>query len=212
MALMPTPHHRTRHSSPRMNAGASCLAMVSNLALACASCKKAKGKQLIGDFLQGKPAVLRGILAQASAPLRDAAAVNATRWALYERLRAFGLPVECGTGGRTKYNRLTRDLPKTHWIDAACVGASTPEQLHFKGVVPALIAAEGRQRRQMCLMNAFGFPRAKSKRSRLSHGYQTGDLVKAIIPRGRYAGTHTGRVAIRRDRCPPQVSASGAAQ
>ncbi len=170
---------------------------VSNLTLACELCNKAKGKQLIGDFLKEKPAVLKHLLAQAKVPLKDAAAVNTTRWVLYERLKMLGLPVEYGTGGRTKYNRVTRDLPKAHWIDAACVGASTPEQIHCTGVVPLLIAAEGRQSRQMCLMNTFGFPRTKPKQSRLSHGFQTGDLVKAIIPKGTYTGTHAGRIAIR---------------
>ncbi len=174
---------------------------VSNLTLACEPCNDKKGTQLLDEFLKDTPHVLRKILAQAKAPLKDAAAVNTTRWALYERLKTFGLPIECGTGGRTKYNRLTRDLPKTHWIDAACVGASTPEQIHLTEVVPVLIAAEGRQSRQMCLMNSFGFPRTKPKQSRLSHGLQTGDLVKAIIPTGKYAGTHVGRIAIRSRPC-----------
>lgn len=174
---------------------------VSNLTLACEPCNHKKGTQLLDEFLKDTPHVPRKILAQAKAPLKDAAAVNTTRWALYERLKTFGLPVECGTGGRTKYNRLTRDLPKTHWIDAACVGASTPEQIHLTGVVPVLIAAEGRQSRQMCLMNSFGFPRTKPKQSRLSHGLQTGDLVKAIIPKGKYAGAHVGRIAIRSRPC-----------
>ena len=49
--------------------------------------------------------------------------------ALYERLVALGLPVEVGSGGRTKYNRSRQSIPKTHWTDAACVGASTPEDL-----------------------------------------------------------------------------------
>ncbi|HEX9132589.1 MAG TPA: RNA-guided endonuclease IscB [Ktedonobacteraceae bacterium] len=174
---------------------------VSNLTLACEPCNHKKGTQLLDEFLKDTPHVPRKILAQAKAPLKDAAAVNTTRWALYERLKTFGLPVECGTGGRTKYNRLTRDLPKTHWIDAACVGASTPEQIHLTGVVPVLIAAEGRQSRQMCLMNSFGFPRTKPKQSRLSQGLQTGDLVKAIIPKGKYAGAHVGRIAIRSRPC-----------
>ncbi len=28
-------------------------------------------------------------------------------------------------------------------------------------------------------------------------GFATGDIVKAVIPRGKYAGTYVGRVAIR---------------
>jgi 5-methylcytosine-specific restriction endonuclease McrA len=100
---------------------------VINLTLACEACNKKKGTMLVQDFLQEKPDVLKRLLAQAKAPLKDAAAVNSTRWALYERLYALGLPIEVGTGGRTKYNRITRKLPKTHWLDAACIGASTPD-------------------------------------------------------------------------------------
>jgi hypothetical protein len=40
---------------------------------------------------------------------------------LFRRLQATGLPLEAGSGGRTKYNRSVRGLPKTHWLDAACV-------------------------------------------------------------------------------------------
>ena len=63
-------------------------------------------------------------MAQAKAPLKDAAAVNSVRWALYQGLAAFGLPLEVGTGGRTKWNRTRLGLAKSHWADAACVGAS----------------------------------------------------------------------------------------
>jgi 5-methylcytosine-specific restriction endonuclease McrA len=170
---------------------------VSNLTLACQPCNDKKGTLLVQDFLKEKPALLQRLLAQTKAPLKDAAAVNATRWAIYERLRALGLPVECGTGGRTKFNRIARDLPKAHWIDAACIGVSTPDTLRVQGIVPLLIAAEGRQSRQMCLMNKFGFPRTKAKQRRFSHGFQTGDTVNAIIPKGKYAGTYVGRVVIR---------------
>jgi hypothetical protein len=39
------------------------------------------------------------------------------------------LPVEAGSGGLTKFNRCRQELPKTHWLDAANVGKSTPEKL-----------------------------------------------------------------------------------
>src|SRR5438876_11786618 len=47
--------------------------------------------------------------------------------ALFERLKALGLPVECGSGGRTKRNRLRQGVPKEHRTDAAAVGQRTPE-------------------------------------------------------------------------------------
>ena len=171
---------------------------VSNLTLACESCNLTKGTQEVEVFLKDKPDVLRRILAHAKTPLKDASAVNATRWALYERLKAMGLPVECGTGGCTKFNRVTQGLAKQHWIDAACVGSSTPHVLLVDHVYPLLIRATGHGCRQMCLMNDSGFPRTKPKARHKSYmGYATGDMVKAIVPSGIYKGTHEGRVAIR---------------
>ncbi len=171
---------------------------VSNLTLACEPCNIRKGTQDIRMFLASKPDVLKRVLAHAKAPLKDAAAVNATRWALYERLKKTGLPVECGTGGRAKFNRMTQGLDKAHWIDAACVGASTPSVLLIDRVHPLLIVATGYGCRQMCLMSKHGFPRTKPKaRHKSSMGYATGDVVKAVAPRGKYQGTHEGRIAIR---------------
>ncbi|MDQ6660182.1 MAG: RNA-guided endonuclease IscB, partial [Chloroflexota bacterium] len=150
---------------------------VSNLTLACEPCNQKKGTQDIRNFLTHRPAVLSTILAQAKAPLKDVSAVNATRWALYERLRATGLSVECGTGGRTKYNRVSRGLEKAHWLDAACVGASTPEVLTVDQVSPLLITATGHGRRQMCGTNRYGVPIRHRTRQKHFYGFQTGDMV-----------------------------------
>ena len=148
----------------------------SNLTLACEPCNVKKGTQDIREFLQEHPERLARLLAQAKAPLKDAAAVNATRRLLYERLKTLGIPVECGTGGRTKYNRTMRDLPKAHWLDAACVGASTPDHLTIKDVRPWLITATGSGCRQMCNMDKYGFPRTGPKQAKRVKGFQTGDL------------------------------------
>jgi hypothetical protein len=124
--------------------------------------------------------------------------VNATRWALYRRLVAMGLPLETGTGGRTKWNRTTRDLPKTHWLDAACVGESTPKRLKTAGVIPLLITAMGRHSRQMCRTNAFGFPDKAPKATSVVGGFRTGDLVRAVVPASSVkAGVSVGRLAVR---------------
>jgi 5-methylcytosine-specific restriction endonuclease McrA len=172
---------RSRHGSDR----------ISNLTLACEPCNQRKGTQTATEF--GYP----NIQAQAKQSLRDAAAVNTTRWTLYERLQATGLPVETGTGGRTKWNRTRRGLAKTHWLDAACVGASTPAVLQVQQIVPLLIQATGRQRRQMCLMDRYGFPRTKSKGKSMVRGFRSGDMVRAIVPTGKHAGIQVGKVAVR---------------
>jgi hypothetical protein len=178
---------RARHGSDRE----------SNLTLACEACNLAKGTQDIRVFLKGQDERLARILAHAKAPLRDAAALNATRWVLYERLKAFGLPVECGSGGRTKYNRTRRELPKAHWLDALCVGKSTPEILRMDDVVPLLITAKGHGSRQMCRMDSFGFPRTRAKQAKRVKGFQTGDLARMVVPSGKKRGTYVGRIAVR---------------
>ncbi len=180
---------QVEHTLPRTRGGSN---RVSNLTMACKPCNDAKGKQTAAEF--GHPEVQ----AQAKAPLRDAAAVNTTRWALYRRLTALGLAVETGTGGRTKWNRTRRGLPKTHWLDAACVGASTPERLHVSGMVPLRITAMGRHSRQMCRTNAFGFPDKQAKATSVVGGYRTGDIVRAVVPQPSVkAGTYMGRLAVR---------------
>jgi 5-methylcytosine-specific restriction endonuclease McrA len=179
---------QVEHLFPRSRGGSD---RVSNLTLACEPCNQQKGTMTAAEF--GHPE----LEAQAKRPLKDAAAMNTVRWVLYERLKATGLPVETGTGGRTKWNRTTRHLPKTHWIDAANVGASTPEVLQTQGVVPLLITAHGWQRRQMCLMNEAGFPRTKPKGPSRVRGFRTGDIVRAVVTEGTKVGTYVGRVAVR---------------
>jgi hypothetical protein len=131
-------------------------------------------------------------------PLKDTAAVNATRLLLFERLQSQGLPLETGTGGRTQWNRERRSIPKTHWLDASCVGASTPEILHWEYVVPWQIEAKGRQCRRMCQVDNLGFPRSKPKERSRIHGFRTGDQVRAVGPAHlKTAGVHVGRVLVR---------------
>ena len=170
---------------------------VINLTLSCKNCNQKKGEKDVKTFLLGKPDVLKQVLANAKKPLADPAAVNATRWELKRQLIATGLPVEVGTGGLTKFNRCQQELEKTHWLDAACVGASTPEQLIRSCVKPLLIAAQGHGTRQQCRTDKFGFPSRYCSRTKFHQGFQTGDIVKAVVTSGKKIGTYVGRVATR---------------
>ena len=185
---------QVEHIVPRAKGGTD---RVSNLTRSCASCNTKKGTQDLATFLKGKPEVLTRTQAQAKASLKEATAVNATRWALFERLTATGLPVECGSGGLTMFNRTTRGLPKTHWLDAACVGRSTPDRLTMPQITPLLISANGHGCRQVCRMDRYGFPRTGPKAAKRVKGFQTGDMVRAHVPSGKHAGTVVGRVAVR---------------
>ena len=184
------------HFHPKSKGGSD---RVSNLVLSCVKCNQKKDNQLPADFLSDKPKLLALIEKQRKQPLADAAAVNATRWKLKKVLESTGIPVEVGSGGLTKFNRKRLGINKSHWTDAACVGKSTPNSLNIKGCQPLLIKAMGRGTRQMVNSDKYGFPRGTPKlRQKSFFGFQTGDMVKAVIPKGKYAGTHTGRIAVRK--------------
>lgn len=183
---------QVEHIHPKAKGGSN---RISNLCLACSKCNIKKGTQDFQQFLAKKPDILKHILAQSKRPLKDAAAVNSTRWALFSRLKETGLPVLTGSGGLTKFNRTRLQLPKTHWLDAACVGQI--ESLSVLTNKPLLIKATGHGTRQMCRTDKFGFPSRYVPRNKFVKDFQTGDIVKAIVTSGKKIGEYVGRVAVR---------------
>lgn len=181
------------HIVPRARGGSN---RVSNLTLACRPCNQRKGAQDVREFLRKQPDRLKRILAQAKAPLKDAAAVNATRWRLFSELKATGLPVQAGSGGRTKFNRVRLGVPKTHALDAACVGRVGDVR---RTIQPTLqVKCNGRGSRCRTNVNASGFPRGYFMRQKMVHGFRTGDMVRATVPASsKKAGLYIGRVAVR---------------
>ncbi|GAA0818937.1 RNA-guided endonuclease IscB [Streptosporangium amethystogenes subsp. fukuiense] len=178
-------HPRSRGDSDR----------ISNLTLACIGCNQAKNATPIEEFLNGRPAFLAKILKQAKAPLRDAAAVNATRWALWRALEATGLSVHTASGGRTKWNRSRTGAAKSHTLDALHVG-ELDSVTAWPPVVLA-VTATGRGTYARTRTDRYGFPRLRLPRTKQVKGFATGDLVRAVVPSGKKAGVHSGRVAVR---------------
>ncbi len=181
------------HIHPRVKGGSN---RVSNLCLACEPCNIKKGTQDLEQFLAKKPDLLKRILGQAKRPLKDAAAVNSTRWALFNRLKQTGLPVSTGSGGQTKFNRTQLNLPKAHWLDAACVGQT--DSLEVATSKPLPIKATGHGTRQQCRTDKYGFPSRHCQRTKFHFGFQTGDIVKAVVSTGHKVGEYVGRVACRK--------------
>ena len=180
------------HIVPKSSGGSD---RVANLTLACRACNQRKGSQPIETFLAKKPDVLQKIKAQAKRPLKDAAAVNSTRWALANQLKATHLPVELASGGKTKFNRITQGILKSHALDAVCVG-EIGTVAHWN--IPTLeIQCTGRGSYQRTRLNKYGFPRGYLLRQKAVHGFQTGDQVTANVTKGKKTGTYKGRVAVR---------------
>ncbi|MHB8147167.1 MAG: RNA-guided endonuclease IscB [Vulcanimicrobiaceae bacterium] len=183
------------HVVPKSGKGSN---RIANLAIACEPCNTKKGKQPIEDFLAHDPARLAKILAQLKAPLNDAAAVNSTRWALFHALERTGLPVTTGSGGQTKFNRTNLGLQKTHALDALCVGPMNAITSVQRFEQPTLaIKATGRGAYKRTRLTPHGFPRGYLMRTKRVRGFTTGDHVQAIVPSGKHAGVHIGRVAVR---------------
>ena len=182
------------HVVPKARGGSN---RISNLALACVNCNEKKGSQPVEVFLKNRLEVLDRIKRRLKTSLADVAAVNATRRALFNALKAFGLPVETGSGALTKFNRHTFGVPKEHWLDALCAGQVNG--VHYpKGMVILQVRCTGRGSYQRTRLDKYGFPRGYLTRQKRVHGFATGDMVKAVVPSGKKAGTYWGRVAVRK--------------
>lgn len=181
---------------------------ISNLALACNSCNTLKGNKQPGEWADELKTSAKAIdkrrleniskvQEQIKKPLKDAAMMNATRWKLYNRLKETNLSVECGTGARTKKQRLEHGFSKEHYYDAACVGASTPKIIVLREKYVQVWSAFGRGTRRLCNTDKYGFPISHRSGQKQHFGFQTGDIVEANIPKGKYKGRWKGRVAVR---------------
>ena len=181
------------HVHPQASGGSH---RVSNLVLACIPCNTRKSAQPVEVFLAKKLEVLKRMLAQVKRPLKDAAAVNSTRWALFNALKETGIPVSVASGGKTKFNRHVLRIPKTHALDAACVGNVATITGWQKPTLALKCTRRGSYQRTR--LDKYGFPRGYLMREKSVKGFRTGDCVIATVTMGKKAGIHTGRVAIRK--------------
>jgi len=147
------------------------------------------GLALVGAFKRGLTLIWAANL------MKNAAAANATRYAIGDAVKkAFGLPTEFWSGGRTKFNRCQQGYPKDHFIDAACVGASG-EKVWITAEFQALgIKVMGRGTRQTVRTDKHGFPRGGAGQVKRVYGFQTGDERLTQL-KGKYAGVHIGRLS-----------------
>jgi 5-methylcytosine-specific restriction endonuclease McrA len=183
---------QVEHIEPKSKGGSN---RVSNLCLACEKCNQKKGNKDVKQFLKNKPDVLKKIKQQQKASLKDAAAVNSTRNKLIEVL-SNKLPVHTSDGATTKFNRLSQGIEKDHWKDASCIG-SHGSNIEFATEQPLTIRCAGTNNRQYIIPNKYGFARGHRPQQKSVKGFQTGDIVKAIVTSGKKVGKYLGRVAVR---------------
>jgi hypothetical protein len=144
-------------------------------------------------FLSYDPDRLERIKRQLKRPLADAAAVNTTRWVLFNALGATGL-----SGGRTKDNRHRLAIPKSHALAAVCVGnRDSINKIEGKQQPTLLVTANGRGTYKRTRLSAGGFRRGYLRRLKAVHGFTTGDMVKAGVPSGKKQGNYVARAAVR---------------
>ena len=165
-----------------------------NLTPACRLCNEKKsnlslkefGKLMNKDFSNLEPKKLP----------KDAAIVQSARNYMVKEIAKLVPNTTTYEAWLTKYNRDQLGLPKQHYYDALSVG-EIPNKFNFLTDKILVISAKGRGSRQMCRMDSYGFPRTSAKASKSVKGFQTGDIVKAVVPTGSKQGEYLGKVAVR---------------
>ena len=193
------------HIMPKALGGSNRLA---NHVISCRRCNEDKGKlhpnawvalcKQSGDKLNLTRAKnMQRIMDGYRPSLKDAAAVNATRYAIGHRIKSIIPNTHFWSGGLTKKNRSKQRYTKDHWVDAACVGQNgSAVSMECNHILTA--SAKGHGSRQMCRVDKYGFPRTSAKTTSVVHGFRTGDLVVANVPSGKKKGLYVGRVAVRK--------------
>lgn len=180
------------HIVPKANGGTN---STYNLTPVCRSCNEKKsnlslkefGKKIGKDFSKLEPKKLP----------KDAAIVQSSRNYMVKEITKLVSDITTHPSWLTKYNRDSIGLPKEHYYDALSVG-EVPNKFDFLTDKILVISAKGRGSRQMCRVNRYGFPRTSAKASKSVEGFQTGDMVKAIVPTGlKKGGEYLGKVAVR---------------
>lgn len=184
---------------------------VDNLIIACRTCNQNKDNLTLEEYLvklnslknksnlnQIRITKITAILkdGKVNKGLRYSAWVNSYKDKLIKEVKKIVPNIELSTGGRTKFNRTQKSLPKTHYYDALCVG-NVPDKFNFKTNDVLEIKAYGRGSRFRGRTNSCGIITKNLPRQKSFYGFQTGDIVKANVTKGKKIGTYFGRVAVR---------------
>lgn len=179
------------HIIPRAQGGSN---SVHNLTPACRSCNQKKSNLSLKDFgeIMNKD---YSHLEPKKLP-KDAAIVQLARNYMIKEITKLVSDTTTHDAWLTKYNRDSLGLSKQHYYDALSVG-EIPTKFNFFTDKILVVSAKGRGSRKMCKVDKYGFPRTAAKASKSVEGFQTGDMVKAVVSNGLKAVEYLGRVAVR---------------
>ena len=205
------------HKVPKSRGGSD---SVKNATLACNTCNATKDnktpeewfdllkqKKHLSELEEAQINGVRNVIEGKSTNigLRYAAWSNTTRWYLVNEIKKLQgvTDFELTSGGRTAYNRHVLGYEKDHHIDALVAGKHNPPIKYRYDNQPVLyIKAMGRGSRFRGVTNNCGIITTKwYHHNKMVNIIQTGDLVKADTPNGKYKGTYTGRVMVRNSNC-----------
>ena len=179
------------HVIPRSSGGTN---SVHNLVASCKACNQMKSNLSLKDF--GKKMNKNYSHLEPKKLPKDAAIVQTARNYMVREITKLVSDTTLHDSWLTKYNRGSLGLSKEHYYDALSVG-ETPSKFNFLTDKVLIISAKGRGSRQMCSMDSYGFPRTSTKASKSVEGFQTGDIVRAVVTKGSKKGEYFGRVAVR---------------
>ena len=189
------PAQEIDHVVPRSSGGTD---STYNLVASCKACNQKKSNKTLKEFgkLVGKNF---SKITPKKLP-KDAAIVQSSRNYMIREITKLVSDTTTYDSWLTKYNRDELSLPKEHYYDALSVG-EVPNKFDFSTDKILQISAKGRGSRQMCKVNKYGFPRTSAKASKSVKGFQSGDVVKAIVTTGSKEEVYLGRVAVRSRGC-----------
>ena len=181
------------HVIPRAKGGTD---STYNLVASCKVCNQMKSNLTLKDF--GKLVGKNFSKLEPKKLPKDAAIVQSARNYMVKEITKLVSDTTAHPSWLTKYNRVELGLSKQHYYDALSVGEIPQNNsYHFSTDKILQISAKGRGSRQMCCMDKFGFPRTSAKASKSVKGFQTGDIVKAVVTKGLKQGIYLGRVIIK---------------
>lgn len=174
------------HILPKAKGGTD---RASNLTIACKPCNIDKGNRHPDEITGQLGKRVQSAIRAAKKPLKDAQAVNTIRWKIVETLKATGLPIIYGTGGKTKWHRKQAEFPKTHYYDAACVATvpNAPAPHSVLAIHAVGYGHRGDLGSFQTVQTAPGFKRPYQRVER-TNGFQKLDTVAMQTKNGHYLG------------------------